>query len=146
MLPGGIAVVSQMHLRRITPQQPGLFTGQGCPQGGADAGDAKLCQRHHIHVSFHQDHPFQMALLTEQVCRVNTQPLVKHRGIRGIQILGLLLVQERPPKAITFRFPSMIGKIARLRNMSKTRGGEDASFPGLTTVSPARDSSSSENP
>ena len=99
LLTGGVAVVADPHLRRVSLHQPRLLLGEGRAQRGHHALHAVLAKGHGVHVALHQHQPPHRTLLRGEVQRVEAHALVEHRRLRRVQVLGLGVAHGPPAKA-----------------------------------------------
>ena len=94
LLPGGVAIVADPHLGGIALHQARLFLGQRRAQRGDHALHAVLAQGDGVHVALHQHQMAAGALLLGEVEGVEALPLVEHRRIGGVEVLGLRVAQR----------------------------------------------------
>ena len=88
-----IAVIGQVHLLDITPDQGSMPRGQRGTQGSHRIGKAGLMHRNHIHIAF-TEQKIGLPRGPGTVQPVQIPAFVKNGGLRGIQILGLRISHD----------------------------------------------------
>ena len=98
----GLVVVEHHHqaVHAQALQQGGVLGGQGRAQGRDRAREAVLVHGDHVHVPFHH-HQFRFCLQARAglVQAVQQLTLLEGLGLRGVQVLGLAVVQHAPAEA-----------------------------------------------
>ena len=98
--PGGVAIEAEHHGVGEAQQFLHMLWRAGRAQRGHGVGKAQLGQRHHVHVAFGDQ---CVALFADRVARleqaVQFASLVEHRGLGGVEVLGLVVPQDAAAKA-----------------------------------------------
>ncbi len=97
---GGVAIEAEHHGIREAEQLLHVVRGAGRAQGGYRVRKTQLCERHHVHIAFGDQH---VARVTNGVAgfeqAIEFMALAEYRGFGGVQVLGLLVAQHAAPEA-----------------------------------------------
>ena len=90
--PGLVTVEAENDLRHMSKQAFKVRLAGGRAQCGHGIGNAKLGQRDYVHVAFYNDNTVETALCFAGLIEaIELSGFLKHRGFRGIEILGLII-------------------------------------------------------
>ncbi len=97
--PGAIAVEAKHHLAGQSEYLVEMFLGGRGAEGGHGIGDPGLVQPHDVHISFDDHQAGEIrARLPRFVQPVEFASLVKQRRFRGIEVLGVTLIDDSSAK------------------------------------------------
>ena len=97
LLPGGVGVLAEQHLRREPLERVELALGQRGAHRADRLGDPGLAQRDHVGVALDEhEPPGARRRRAREVGAVDERALVEQLGLRRVEVLGLVVGRQRP--------------------------------------------------